>query len=690
MTKSTLLSFLTVLLLAVHLQAANFTSAKAGNWQSATTWTITSGVDADGIPSVGDNVTITHAVVLDISPTIATLSIQNGNLTGGHSLVITGNLTLNGGTLANDASISVGGTFTWTLGTIGSSSAAFVVDMMIAGTTYFNTSSSNLIKKRLLLNGGAIWTSGYLTMSEGGTLETAYGQDFVFNSALETGFTGISGGTFQIYGRFLKQGTNNFPLSTQFNNNGIVQIDGGTLTINSYAGTGSMAVASGATLSIASIGDMYYPYTSFTNNGTITGGLLHFNSTFQQNLLGNGTITNLTIDNPQGLVVLGTQTITNLSLANGKLLLTNNDLTVLGDIGAVNASRYIQTNGLGNLKRTVGTTNTLFPIGESNYTPVTISQASGTDVYAARVSDGLDNSHPLKTTSYVKKEWNITRTPSNTTAATIKTEWNAPTDEGVGFIAAAARLLHFNGASWTILPSSGTTTTANSLTQTGVVSFPVFGVGLPVAVLPLELTDFKVTTKASKQTPHAFGLINQYNFEKTALLTWTTASEQNTAHFDIERSNNGKTFEKIGETKAKGVSSTYQFTDSDPLPMVSGQVSTIGYYRLKMVDNDGSFTYSKVVSIAFDKDLTVKTFPNPVSNDLSIDVFSEAKYLDIDVIDVLGRSIYQKKEQNTDLSSGRHEGSKFLTINTLDWLSGIYLLKVSDGKTVFQQKIVKR
>jgi Secretion system C-terminal sorting domain len=59
------------------------------------------------------------------------------------------------------------------------------------------------------------------------------------------------------------------------------------------------------------------------------------------------------------------------------------------------------------------------------------------------------------------------------------------------------------------------------------------------------------------------------------------------------------------------------------------------------------------------------------------------------ILDVLGRSIYQKRAQNTDLSSGTHEGSKSLIVNTLTWNSGIYFLKVTDGKTVFQQKIVK-
>jgi hypothetical protein len=97
---------------------------------------------------------------------------------------------------------------------------------------------------------------------------------------------------------------------------------------------------------------------------------------------------------------------------------------------------------------------------------------------------------------------------------------------------------------------------------------------------------------------------------------------------------------------------------------------------------NGEFTYSKIVSLAFGKELSVSAYPNPVRDELTIDAFSESKYLDIDILDVLGRSIYQKRAQNT-------EGSKLLIVNTLNWNSGIYFLKVSDGKTVFQQKIMK-
>ena len=70
------------------------------------------------------------------------------------------------------------------------------------------------------------------------------------------------------------------------------------------------------------------------------------------------------------------------------------------------------------------------------------------------------------------------------------------------------------------------------------------------------------------------------------VLSWKTASEINNSHFEIERSNNGKDFIKIGEIAGQGTSNStkrYQFTDKNP-------GSAQQYYRLKQVDFDGKFT----------------------------------------------------------------------------------------------------
>jgi hypothetical protein len=99
-----------------------------------------------------------------------------------------------------------------------------------------------------------------------------------------------------------------------------------------------------------------------------------------------------------------------------------------------------------------------------------------------------------------------------------------------------------------------------------------FGAG----VLPVKLTSF---------SGHE---INGKN-----LLQWTTANESNSNYFTIERSTDGQRFTAIGQVNAAGFSTTeikYNFTDASP-------VDGINYYRLVMVDRDGSMEYSKIISI---------------------------------------------------------------------------------------------
>ncbi len=76
-------------------------------------------------------------------------------------------------------------------------------------------------------------------------------------------------------------------------------------------------------------------------------------------------------------------------------------------------------------------------------------------------------------------------------------------------------------------------------------------------------------------------------------LQWTTATESGSDHFLIERSSDGRYFERIGFMKASGFSSTkqyYGYTDAIPLPGLT-------YYRLAMVNKDNTAVYSRIISI---------------------------------------------------------------------------------------------
>jgi plastocyanin len=116
--------------------------------------------------------------------------------------------------------------------------------------------------------------------------------------------------------------------------------------------------------------------------------------------------------------------------------------------------------------------------------------------------------------------------------------------------------------------------------------------------LPVVLADFNISpTKAN-----------------TALLAWSTASEQNTDHFEIMRSTNDKTFEKIATVAAAGNSVSlhnYSYTDN-ALPAGTHYV----YYYLNIIDKDGKKTFSNIqmfTSTNGKLKLIVSLSPNPIS-----------------------------------------------------------------------------
>lgn len=116
-------------------------------------------------------------------------------------------------------------------------------------------------------------------------------------------------------------------------------------------------------------------------------------------------------------------------------------------------------------------------------------------------------------------------------------------------------------------------------------------------------------------------------------LTWKTTSETNNKGFEIERSADARTFEKIGFVDGNGDSkeiNTYHFTDLNPLAK--------GYYRLKQLDYDGQFEYSKVISVKSDAAI-VKVYPNPAQEYLTISGIAQKQPFSI--IDQNGRVVLE-------------------------------------------------
>ena len=164
---------------------------------------------------------------------------------------------------------------------------------------------------------------------------------------------------------------------------------------------------------------------------------------------------------------------------------------------------------------------------------------------------------------------------------------------------------------------------------------------------------------------------------KTSLLKWYTLTESNSNHFEVEKSLNGIGFSSFGTVKAKGNSnskSDYNFTDAEP-------ATGLNYYRIKEVDNDGKFAYSRIVKLWFDKDAgTLAIYPNPAANTINIRYASSRENAIINIYDAAGKwvKLYRLPDSNS------------LSLNISSLASGTYTLHISDGVDVQTGKFVKK
>ncbi|MDQ6482651.1 T9SS type A sorting domain-containing protein, partial [Dyadobacter sp. LHD-138] len=144
---------------------------------------------------------------------------------------------------------------------------------------------------------------------------------------------------------------------------------------------------------------------------------------------------------------------------------------------------------------------------------------------------------------------------------------------------------------------------------------------------------------------------------QTALLTWNTTAETNSERFDVERSLNGKDWNRIGSVDAKGESVNvnmqyYSFKDGSP---ASG---TENLYRLKMVDRDNTFAYSRIQSLIFDNQISV--YPNPLTfgEKLNLGTPDPDKISHVKIYDVRGKLVFSENKpgRQIDVSSLRAGG----------------------------------
>jgi ELWxxDGT repeat protein len=185
--------------------------------------------------------------------------------------------------------------------------------------------------------------------------------------------------------------------------------------------------------------------------------------------------------------------------------------------------------------------------------------------------------------------------------------------------------------------------------------------------LPITLLNFSATVEG----------------KNAVKLDWTTTSEINSSHFEIERSIDGNNFSSINRVNASGnsaIDQNYTYTDYQ-----AGNLnSSVLYYRLKSVDKDGTFKKSQVLLVRLQGGGFQFTFaPNPVQQQLNVSVSpAGAKSVVIRIIDANGKQVYQQA-----LPTGVNVYQQNIDVAKLK--AGIYYLQVITDNTIKVEKFVK-
>jgi hypothetical protein len=459
----------------------------------------------------------------------------------------------------------------------------------------------------------------------------------------------------------------------------------------------NLNISSGATLNLSN-GSMSVK-GDIVNNGTInpgTGTLSFDASSGDQTISGSQAVTlnNMTLDKQAGDLIISTPTVVkgNLTMSRGNI--NNSSLLTVGESSTAPGS-IIHTNGsvLGQLRRYFDAAATpgsgyYFPVGNATNTrgtTIDFTSSPGTNQYltvqyksgyaggATPMYTGL----PLTTGDGVLIQnfdnegyWEINPTADNygssinsapyTITLQMKNLTGVNDRTTVRIIkAAGSSTPQDHHSTWSALnfganPVSGSTNTDFTVTGTST-GFSWFGAGSGNNnPLPVELVSF---TGACDN-----GVIS---------LTWQTASEFNSSHFDVEKSRDGENWQVLTTLPSAGTSNeliTYQSTD---------QNGTQGnnYFRLRQVDIDGTEKLYDPINVSCSEVTTgyFSSFPNP--SGAAFQVIVNNKELigacTLNIVDASGKVIEQREIEVKD-------GINMFVISQ-ELTPGIYFLNVSNG-----------
>ncbi|MBL7719854.1 MAG: T9SS type A sorting domain-containing protein, partial [Flavipsychrobacter sp.] len=363
-----------------------------------------------------------------------------------------------------------------------------------------------------------------------------------------------------------------------------------------------------------------------------------------------------------------------LTLDSGWVVINNFNLTLGAPEQTVggNELSFIVTNGTGVVEglSIAPLDSVMFHVGAntSEYNPLGLSNAGVTDDFTVRTlnnvyEDGTGTSSTLVSFPVIDNTWLVEEGTPGGSMVRLKPYYYI--SQGInGFDNNWVYGLHHDGMVWeAMIDSADQGTIPNGLNPYHIVldsiqSFSPFGVG--------SGTQFPLSVKISDIAAINVGTRNK--------IDWRSSTEAMGDKYELQRSADAKSFTTIATINAKGDASAYAYWDAEP-------VTGANYYRVKLVDANGNYGYTKVVTATVKgTNFSVEAYPNPVGDVLTVKANGAmGTNAMLEITDATGKAIRTVKFESNSLN-----------VNMSDLAAGVYFIKYSDDANHESIKITKQ
>jgi hypothetical protein len=444
-------------------------------------------------------------------------------------------------------------------------------------------------------------------------------------------------------------------------NNGNLQIHTGA----NMAAFGAFTNTSTATLQ--NNGTLYIKGNITNGQASMSAGsgATHLNGTSAQSV--NGTqafrVNNLTTNNTSGIALnnnLNVAAVHTFTAGNITSSSTPNYLVYEAGSSYTGSADNAHVNGW---VKKFGSTNFIFPVGNASVLrPIAISTLSGASEFNAQyagVTTNTGNVLPSLVTVDPYEYWFVNQVSGGT--AQVDMNWNFSKVAFPNYMLASIRVANYSAGMWTNRggTAAGNVTTTGSISASAQSSFGAFAMGSLNFSLPLNFLGITAKRK-----------------ENYSVVQWNTAEEFNVDHFEVERKDRFNTnFTNIANVPARNnISNQYEVEDHLPLDGTA-------FYRVKSIDRDGQFTYSKIVAVSDKASGSMAVINNPARNTIFISVNSAPK----------GKYVYQLMDGSGRIVEAGQlllEGQSVIDIPvSIKATKGFYFIKVSNSLFEFVDKV---